>query len=110
MQCYTCESKVNKEWGGSRKDKEEKERGRKERGKGKRVEKRRKGKERKRKASQPTETSFRGFPKIFPLGDIKLKLVWNLGPQQDSKDTLHTHLGMYISKSLHVSAVCFGEW
>lgn len=39
-----------------------------------------------RKESQSTETSFHGYPKIFPLGDIKLKLVWNLGPQQDSKD------------------------
>lgn len=112
VQCCTCESKVNKEWRGGRKDKEEKERGRERKGRGKekREGKRRKGKGRKRKASHPTETSFHGFPKIFPLGDIKRKRVWNLGPQQDSKDTLHTLPSMDISKSLHMSAVCFGEW
>lgn len=88
------------------------ERERKEReGKRKEGREKEKGEGKKKKASQPTETSFfRGFPKIFPLGDIKLKLVWNLGPQQDSRDTLYTRLGMDISKSLHVSAVCFGEW
>lgn len=114
MQCCTCESKVNKGWGGGRKDKEEKERARERKeGEGKGEEGREKekgeGKGRKRKASHPTETSFHGFPKIFPLEDIKRKLVWNLGPQQDSKDTLHTRLSMDIFKSLHMSAVCFGE-
>lgn len=67
---------------------------------------------RERKESQHIETSFRGYPKMFLLGDIKLKLVWNSGPQHDSKDTcarVHVCLSTYIPKSFaYVSCVLWG--
>lgn len=44
----------------------------------KEVESGREGRE--RKESQPTEAYFHSYPKIFPLGDIKHKLVQNPRP------------------------------
>lgn len=66
MQCCTCESKVNKEWGGGRKDKEEKERGRERKegeGKGEEGKKKEEGEGKEKEGISSHRNIFSWFPK-----------------------------------------------